>query len=77
MLPHTMHGEVARLLLSLADAPHEVQTSTDDGLAFVVPDELAARYEAATAPPAPAAPPDDSPLSQPARRRRRPSTPEA
>lgn len=40
--------ETARLLLELADSPYQVQTETIHGLAFVVPDELADKYLAAT-----------------------------
>lgn len=39
-------AQVARDLLSLADSPYDVQTSTDDGLMFVVPDRLAEAYSA-------------------------------
>lgn len=35
---------VARKLLALADSPYEVQTSSDDGLSFRVPEALADRY---------------------------------
>lgn len=43
--------QVAQILLSLAHSPADVQTNTDSGLAFVVPDYLADAYEAAVAPP--------------------------
>ncbi len=36
--------QVARDLLSLTDNPFEVQTNTDDGLSFIVPDALALAY---------------------------------
>lgn len=39
--------DTARLLLQLAKTPHDVQTNTDAGLAFVVPDYLADLFEAA------------------------------
>lgn len=42
--------ETARILLDLADDPAHVQTNTDSGLAFVVPDYLADAYEAKMAP---------------------------
>jgi len=41
-------AETAKLLLELADSPYQVQTETTHGLAFVVPDELADKYLAAT-----------------------------
>lgn len=41
---------VARALLDLADSPYDVQTTVDDGLAFVVPLDLAARFEASLRP---------------------------
>lgn len=37
-------AQVARDLLSLADSPYDVRTSTDDGLMFVVPEKLAEAY---------------------------------
>lgn len=37
-------AQVAADLLSLTDNPFEVQTNTDDGLSFIVPDELALKY---------------------------------
>lgn len=36
--------ELAQALLFLADDPRDVQTNTDDGFAFVVPDYLHDRY---------------------------------
>lgn len=39
--------QVARDLLSLADSPYHVQTNTDNGLMFAVPEYLADRYSAA------------------------------
>lgn len=36
--------QVARDLLSLARSPHDVQTNTDNGLTFVVPNYLAELY---------------------------------
>lgn len=38
------HAQVARDLLSLAESPYHVQTNTDSGLAFAVPDYLAGLY---------------------------------
>jgi hypothetical protein len=37
-------ADVAAALLALARSPYEVQTSTDNGLTFVVPDYLAELY---------------------------------
>lgn len=50
---HGKEGEVARLLLNLADDPRDVKTNTDDGFVFVVPDELHAKYLDAIADPDP------------------------
>lgn len=38
------HAQVARELLALAESPYHVQTNTDAGLAFVVPEYLAEAY---------------------------------
>jgi hypothetical protein len=41
------HGEekqIAQRLLALADNVHDVKTSTDNGLAFIVPEDLYERY---------------------------------
>lgn len=43
-------GETARTLLALADDPMEVRTSTDNGLAFLVSEELYERYLASFVP---------------------------
>ncbi|MGH7252268.1 MAG: hypothetical protein ACREIE_00575 [Nitrospiraceae bacterium] len=46
---YPVRGEDKRtavLLLSLADDPRDVGTSTDDGFAFIVPDYLYAKYVA-------------------------------
>lgn len=37
-------ADVAKALLALARSPYEVQTSTDNGLTFTVPDYLADLY---------------------------------
>jgi len=47
-------AQVAADLLSLARSPYDVQTNTDDGLAFVVPAYLAELYAEAVAMVAPA-----------------------
>ena len=43
------HEQVAKDLLSLAETPWDVQTNTDNGLVFVVPDYLAVAYNEAMA----------------------------
>jgi hypothetical protein len=42
--------ETARILLELAETPAHVQTNTDAGMAFIVPDYLADAYEAKMTP---------------------------
>lgn len=37
-------GNIARTLLALADNPMDVRTTTDHGLAFLVPEDLYERY---------------------------------
>lgn len=37
-------SEVARLLIGLADDPRDVQTNTDDGFVFLVPEALYEKY---------------------------------
>jgi hypothetical protein len=49
IVPGDHVAQVARDLLSLADSPHQVRTSSDNGLTFVVPTELADAYLALTA----------------------------
>jgi hypothetical protein len=44
VIPGDDAGQVARDLLSLADSEYDVKTNTDDGLVFVVPEELARQY---------------------------------
>lgn len=45
-------AEVAAALLAIARSPYEVQTSTDNGLTFVVPNYVAELYaESVQAPP--------------------------
>lgn len=50
---HGKEKETAQLLLALAGDPREVGTETDDGFAFVVPDELHQKYLDAIADPDP------------------------
>jgi hypothetical protein len=57
-------AQVARDLLSLAQSPFHVQTNTDSGLAFVVPEYLAELYAETMSLVQPAAP------EQPAARKR-------
>lgn len=47
VLPGEDPGQTARDLLSLATSAHDVRTSSDDGLAFVVPAWLAEQYDTA------------------------------
>lgn len=61
------HAQVARDLLSLAESPYHVQTNTDSGLAFAVPDYLAALYAETMNLVQPAAPVD---TTEPAARKR-------
>jgi hypothetical protein len=42
-------AQVARDLLSLADSPHQVRTSSDNGLTFFVTTDVADAYMALTA----------------------------
>lgn len=49
IVPGDQVAQVARDLLSLADSPHQVRTSSNNGLTFVVPTELADAYLALTA----------------------------
>jgi hypothetical protein len=37
---------IAQVLLALADSVYDVRTSSDEGLAFVIPDELHAKFVA-------------------------------
>lgn len=55
-------SDVARRLLALTDNPHEVQTSSDDGLAFRVPEDLAERYHQSLL--GSATPPADEPAAK-------------
>lgn len=68
------HGEeasIARVLLALADNPRDVATNSDNGIAFVVPEDLYQRYLKGTAVQ------DEDELSQPSGEivRRRPGRP--
>lgn len=47
--PHGKEKEIAQRLLALADDPMAVRASYDNGLAFIVPDELYAKYLAVDA----------------------------
>lgn len=44
VIPGDNVAQVARDLLSLADSPHHVRTSSDNGLTFMVTPEVAAAY---------------------------------
>lgn len=59
-------SQVARDLLSLARSPYDVATNTDNGMAFVVPDYLAAAYLDAVA----IVEPEPGPTGGPKRSRR-------
>lgn len=61
---HGKEKEVAQRLLALADDPMVVRTSYDNGLAFIVPDDLYAKYLAVDAVVEP------EPVSEDAQRRR-------
>lgn len=47
VLPGDDPAQTARDLLSLAESKHDVRTSSDEGLLFVVPAYLAEAYQAA------------------------------
>lgn len=60
---------IAQRLLALADDPMQVRTSYDNGLAFIVPEELYAKYLAVDAVV------DEQPEPDPDAQRRRPGRP--
>lgn len=60
VLPGDDPGQTARDLLSLAESAHDVKTSSDDGLAFLVPAWLAEAYDSAMADVVPAVVPDET-----------------
>lgn len=63
-------GEVARLLLNLANDPRDVKTNTDDGFVFLVPDDLYDLYLQATVDPDPGPQSGDQAKRRPGRPRK-------